>query len=561
MKLPKKTISVFVFASLLTISCEDNFLDRQIDSSLTKDRVFVSYDYTSQFLVGTYAWLPQGFNRIDDAMLASASDDAEHTWEGSEIQQFNLGSWGAHSNPDNQWSHFYTGIRRVNLLLENIDQVDLTTYELNPLPDMQLEYQQRLADLERWKYEARFLRAYFYFELLKRYGPVPVITGTLRLNDDFRQFARNSIPECVDFIVAECDAAASNLNVYPGRAANDNNATGRATRGAALALKSRVLLYAASPLYQAPDDLSDSKPGSSETWQKAADAAKEVIDLGVYALEANYSNVFNNFRSKELIIAYRYGNTNTFERANYSVGYEQGKSGTTPSQNLVNAYEMANGKSIDDPDSGYDPQNPYAGRDSRMLKSIIVNNSQWNGRAVELWQGGRDGKGKDQASRTGYYLKKYVVENLDLFQNRTQAHTWALFRLAEIYLNYAEALNEYNPGDPDIAFYVNLVRQRSGMPALPDGLAQDEMRQRIHNERRVELAFEEHRFWDVRRWKTAPAVLGAPLTGMNITRQADQTFLYEESLVESRAFSPRMYWYPIPLGEIIKTDWTQNPAW
>lgn len=561
MKSSIKKLSISILALLLITGCNDDFLDTKIDSNLTKDRVFVSYDYTSQFLVGTYAWLPKGLNRIDDAMLASASDEAEHTWEGSEIQRFNLGSWGPHSNPDDLWSHFYTGIRRVNLFLENVDQVDLKTYELNPLPEMQLEYQQRVGDLARWKYEARVLRAYFYFELLKRHGPVPIITQTLDLDDDFRQFERNSIEECVDFIVSECDAAASELNTYPGRATNDNNAGGRVTKGAALALKSRVLLYAASPLYLAPDDLSDAKPSDPEKWTKAADAAKAVIDLGVYDLEANYSNAFNNFRSKELILAYRYGATNSFERANYSVGYEQARSGTTPSQNLVNAYEMTNGKAITDPDSGYDPQNPYQGRDPRLAQSIIVNNSQWNGRTVELWEGGRDGKGKDQASRTGYYLKKYVVENLDLSLNRTQVHTWALFRLAEIYLNYAEALNEYNPGDPDIAKYVNLVRNRAGMPDLPEGLTQEQMRERIRNERRVELAFEEHRYWDVRRWKVAPEVLGAPLTGMSIQRKDDQAFQYEEILVESRVFSPKMYWYPVPLSEIIKTNWPQNPQW
>jgi flagellar basal body rod protein FlgC len=545
------------------VGCNEDFLDTKIDSNLTKDRVFVSYDYTSQFVVGTYAWLPQGLNRIDDAMLASASDESEQTWEGSDIQRFNLGSWGVHSNPDDLWRHFYTGIRRVNLLLENIDQVDLETYELNPLPEMQIEYQQRVADLERWKYEMRVLRAYFYFELLKRYGGVPIITKTLTLEDDFESIPRNTIEEVVDFIVSECDEAASKLNTYPGRAANDANALGRMTKGAALAVKSRTLLYAASPLFLAPEDLSDAKPGNAEKWQLAAEAAKAVIDLGtgVYDLEANYSNVFNNHRSKELIIAYRYGATNTFERANYSVGYEQGRSGTTPSQNLVNAYEMTNGKSIDDPDSGYDPQNPYANRDSRLSRTVIVNNSQWNGRTVELWEGGRDGKGKDQASKTGYYLKKYVVENLDLSQNRTQVHTWSLIRLAEIFLNYAEALNEYDPGNPDIAEYVNRVRQRSGMPALPDGLSQDEMRQRIRNERRVELAFEEHRYWDVRRWKIAPEVLGAPLMGMNIKLNEDQTFSYEEALVEERVFTPRMYWYPIPLSEIIKTSWSQNPQW
>ncbi|MDX9881384.1 MAG: RagB/SusD family nutrient uptake outer membrane protein [Prolixibacteraceae bacterium] len=564
-------ITALLFATFLS-SCNDDFLDRQIDSRLSKDRVFKSYDYVSQFLVGTYAWLPEGFMRIgtvtslssdpvtENAMLASASDEAEHTWEGAAIQKFNNGSWSPYSNPEDQWDFFYTGIRRVNLFLENIDQVNLDDYRLNPLPNQQTEYQNRKTDLKRWKYEARFLRAYFYFELVKRYGGVPVIRETLSLDDDLSLVKRNTIEECISFIVEECDSAAAGLNIFPGRISTDNQASGRATKGAALALKSRVLLYAASPLFLDPLATDSSKPTNQGKWQKAAAAAKAVIDLGAYSLET-YAKAFNNIGSKELILPRRYGSANDIEQANYPIGYEKGKSGTTPSQNLVDSYEMANGKPIHDPESGYDPQNPYGNRDPRLLQTIIVNNSTWNKRPVELWNGGRDGKGKDQASKTGYYLKKYVVENVDLLQDKTAVHTWVLFRLAEIYLNYAEALNEYDPGNPDIAKYVNLVRKRVGMPDLSGGLSQAEMREKIQNERRVELAFEDHRFWDVRRWKIAPETLGAPIMGMDITKLDAEHFQYQKVQVENRVFMPKMYWYPIPQNELIKTDWNQNPGW
>ena len=561
MKYKVKSTIILLIASIFFVGCNDGYLDRRIDSRLSKEQVFSSYDYVTQFVVGTYSWLPNGFDRIDGAMLASASDEAEHTWDGSEIQKFNYGSWTPYSNPDDQWNRLFSGIRRVNLLLENIDNVNLDSYKLNPLPDIQAEYNRRVADLKRWKYEMRFLRAYFYFELVKRYGAVPIIEKTLSIEDDFSNITRNSIPECIDFIVAECDSVATILNVYPGREPNDPNASGRITKGAAMALKSRTLLIAASPLFLEPDNLTDQKPSDPIKWKKAADAAKDVIELGVYSLSPTYSGIFNNYGSPELILAYRHGNSNRFERANYPIGYEQGQSGTTPTQNLVNAYEMLNGKSINDPGSGYDPQNPYQNRDPRLLQTVIVNNSQWNGRKVELWTGGRDGKGKDQASKTGYYLKKYVIENLDLLQNRTAAHTWALFRLAEIYLNYAEALNEYDPTNPDIAKYVNLVRNRAGMPNLPDGLTQEQMRERIIHERRVEFAFEEHRFWDVRRWKIAASVLGSPITGMEITRIDDNHFQFQEVPVENRVFMNKMYWYPIPQNELIKTDWDQNPDW
>lgn len=552
-------------ASLALTSCEDDFLDRQLGTELSEERIFTSYDLTRDFLNGAYATLPQGFNRIDGAMLATATDDAEHTWEGSAVQRFNNGSWTPYSNPDDLWNTFYSGIRKTNQFLEKSGQVDLESYRINP--QQQEEYQNRLQDLKRWRYEARYLRAYFYFELVKRYGGVPLITSTLTLADDLTNIPRQPLTACIQFIATECDSAASGLSITPGRGSNDANASGRATKGAALALKSRVLLYAASDLYHHPV-LPGSNPAlialtnqdQAVAWREAATAAKAVIDLNAYQLGSDYSGLFNTYNNPEIIMTHRYGASNDFERANYPIGYEGGQSGTTPTQNLVDAYETKDGKLITDPSSGYDAQNPYANRDPRLLQTVLVNNAAWNGRPVEAWVGGRDGKGKERATKTGYYLKKYVAENLDLLQNRTATHTWILFRLAEIYLNYAEALNEYDPGNADIAKYVNLVRTRAGMTDLPGGLSQAEMRNRIRNERRVELAFEEHRFWDVRRWKEG-SQFSLPARGLNITRNPDNTFRYEPIIVENRVFETKMYWYPIPENERIKTGWVQNPGW
>jgi hypothetical protein len=560
MKYTYKSTLVLAGLLLTLYSCKKDYLDRQIGTLLSEDEVFVSYSYSERFLNDTYAWLPGGFDRIDGAMADAGTDDAEHTREGSTIQRFNNGSWNAFSNPDDQWNFFYAGIRKTNIFLRGVDSVNLDAFRLDPAG--QTEYQNRLGDIKRWKAEAAFLRAYFYFELVKRYGSVPLITRVLSLNEDLTKIQRNSLDECVQFIVTECDKAAADLNIFPGRIANDANASGKATKGAALALKSRMLLYAASPLYLAPDDLSNAKPSDNNKWRAAAQAAKALIDLGpnTYTLVTSYTSLYNSIANTELILARRYTASNGFERASYPVGYEQGQSGTTPSQNLVDAYEMKDGTAFDWSNPAHAAA-PYTNRDDRLGQTILLNNTTWKGRAVEAWTGGRDGRGVDRATKTGYYLKKHVAEDVNLVTNTTKVHAWPLFRLAEIYLNYAEALNEADPTNTDILLYLNKVRTRSKQPALLAGLSQDAMRKKIQQERRIELAFEEHRAWDVRRWKEGVTFLNVPLRGVEITRAANGSFQYEPIIVESRTYEPKMNWFPIPQNELIKSGWKQNTGW
>lgn len=266
---------------------------------------------------------------------------------------------------------------------------------------------------------------------------------------------------------------------------------------------------------------------------------------------------------------------NSFESASFPVGFDLGKSGTTPSQNLVDAYEMADGSKFDWSNPA-EAAFPYANRDPRLYMTVITNNSAFgtgtiaNGggtgaRKVEIWKGGRDGKGIALATKTGYYMKKYTDESLNLLSGRTSVHSWILFRLPEMYLNYAEALNEYDAGNPDIKKYADLVRSRNGvnMPPLPSGLSQNEMRERIRNERRVEFAFEGQRFWDVRRWMEGPRYFGVPLQGVDITKTGADTFTYNKMNVENRVFSPSMYLYPIPQSEVVVSNGVliQNPLW
>ncbi len=564
MKKYKYSLFAVIFF-IIAWGCNDDFLNQQIGTELKGDQAWVSYTYTQQFLGGIYSFLPGGFNDVDGAMLDAATDDAEETWESSDVQLFNNGSWGPYINPDDQWNRMFEGIRKANLFLENVHRVNLEKYRLDVQATAQTEYNFRLMEVERWKYEARFLRAFFYFELVKRYKEVPIITRTLTLDEDYSNIKRQPLDECIGFIVAELDTVGRHLNLFPGRTSTDNSALGRATKGAAYALKSRVLLYAASPLFLDPENVTATTIASDQQkWQIAAMAAKAVIDTcgATYQLVADYANFFNKNTSKDIIFQRQYPSVNDFEIANYPVGYAKGRSGTTPSQNLIDAYEMANGKPISDPSSGYDPQNPYASRDGRLAKTILLNNTAWNGRNVQSWVGGLDGVDQNHGTKTGYYLKKHVVPNVDIYNSKTAAHTWPLIRLAEVYLNYAEALNEYNPNHPDIIAYLNMVRTRAGMPNIIAGRSQDEMRRFIRNERRVELAFEGHRYWDVRRWKIAPESLGAPVYGVRITNEGNNKFSYQYVKVEDRVFVPKMYWYPIPQNELLKSpQWKQNPGW
>ena len=547
---------LFIAVLLILSSCGDYF-EYENQAFLKEKLVFSDYNYIKQVLTNAYTQLPVSFNGIDNGMLASASDEAEHAWDYSRIQLFNSGNWDAYNNPDDVWTKQYLAIRRANVFLNGTDTTSFREFQY--VDD--ITYNRYHAELKQFRAEAKFLIGFFYFELLKRYGGVPIVNRVLAIDEDLN-LPRNSVPEVVNFIVAQCDSA---IKVLP--LVYDANNSGRATKGTAYALKSRVLLYAASPLY-------NSGKYDVALCDQAAKAASEFLTgslKSTYALQTGYGSLFTrNWTSKEMIFERREANANYFEKANFPIGFDgSGVGATSPSQNLVDAYEMANGKAITDPSSGYNPADPYKNRDPRLAQTIILNNSTFSKRAIELWTGGLDGKGKEKASKTGYYLRKYQDDELDLLQNRTSRHTWYYFRLGEMYLNYAEAMNEaYGPLDSKYGLSavaaVNAIRARAGMPVLQpaDYASAEILREKIRNERRIELAFEDHRSWDVRRWKIAESTLGADLTGMDILKNADGTFKYTPYVVEKRVFAPKMYYYPIPNSEILKQkNLVQNSGW
>ena len=548
-----KAIISGILLTAVFVSCEKVF-DNRIDTDLREDQVYKNYGRVTNLAYNVYNYIPDGYNSIDGAYIAGATDDAEHTWDDSKIRLFNEGSWSEYVNPDNNWIRMYEGIRAANLFLEQSKKIDDFLVADTFTPTDKVTYEKRVADVGFLRAEVKFLRAFFHFELAKRYGGVPIVTKKLEL-DEGLNIPRSSFDETVQFIVSECDSIKD--KVLPFFKFFDNTKEGRVTIGTVLALKSRVLLYAASPLHNTAGDL--------QKWQMAAEAANEVIGMGLYALDGSYRDLFlppKSYAGPEVIWSKRYGESNFIEKANYPIGTDGGQSGTCPSQNLVNAYEKL---------EGWNSQNPYENRDPRLSATIVVNNSEWNGRTIELWKGGRDGitGGIDGASKTGYYLKKFLVDNLDLSQGQTARHSWILFRYAEVLLNYAEAVNEgYDFNSTPEGFSMtamealNMIRSRVSMPDV-DASTKEELRELIRQERRIELAFEGHRFWDVRRWKIADEKLNEPLLKMNITKVNDSTFNYTEEILEERFFSEKMYLYPIPQDELIKYEGKlgQNPGW
>lgn len=552
-------VSMAVGSAFTLCSCND-FLDREEDSFIDKTATFDSYNRTKQYLTYAYSLLPEGLNRFSGgASLGAATDDACFAIESSNIQQFNNGSWNALSNPDNVWDRYFAGIAKCCTLLENSNHINLDISRLDPAK--RVEYENNLKDIRMWRAEAHFLRAYFNFELLKRYGPIPIIKSTLDINKDYSDTPRPTMKEVVEFIANDCDMAADSLELTPWR--NMNDAFGRATKGAALALKSRLLLYAASPLYVDFGDIDEAnKPSDATLWKAAADAAKAVIDLNQYELAPAYDDLFkNDFQNKEYIFVRRYPSNSDFEKSNFPVSYG-GKGGTNPSQNLIDDYEMLDGTAFDWSDP-VKAAHPFENRDERLLATVLMNGVLFKGKRIATYPGGADAMPNPNATKTGYYLRKFLNENVNIQTGGgSDGHVVPLFRLAEIYLNYAEALNEYDPTNPDIAVYLNKIRERVSLPDVPSGLTQEQMRTLIHHERRVELAFEEHRFWDVRRWKVASSTLGAPVKGVKITQDDAGNFTYSPVQVEQRVFQPKMYWYPIPQSEVLKLHhWEQNKGW
>lgn len=585
------TIMAVVTSVTMLTSCEgslSDYLDKEPSNELTGKQVFSDWATMEQFHWDTYNFLRNGECRINGAWMDATTDLAETSYAtaGSRTT-FNIGNYygtGASDELTGSWEHFYRAIRKCNMMLTNLNTVP------QPTDISQEDYEKKLKYYEG---ENRFLRAFFYWELFLRYGPVPVVTEVLDPDGDLLSgyTTRPTVKEyVVDFIIPELKAAEE--LVMPKAESMEAGNQGRVNKPVCRALLSRVYLYMAS------DRFADE---SGITWQEAADMAKSFIDdySGDYSLYVDGGSSVSNYTNAILLNAHTENNPEViFYRSDVSQGWnsygyyldapvgEGGSGGNCPSQNLVDMYDMANGQSpfaaYDETGapvyganplhpavneaSGYSDKNPIGNRDPRLMATVLFHGQTWNGRTLNMIYGEADNPvGNANATPTGYYMCKYMPEVI-LQNNHSGNHyrNWIYMRYAEILLNYAEALNEVQGPCDEVYDALQQIRDRVGITAKvknrTDLKSKETLRNFIRKERTVELAFEDHRAWDVRRWNVAEKALSRDIYGVDVKRERGAT-VYTRKVAQKRVFDERMYLYPIPEGEVWKANIENNPGW
>lgn len=556
-------------------SCVDlNFSEVETND---KDWVYSMPSYVSGLVSNVYAHVRYDLGQYDGAMKASATDESDYAISISDIHKFYNGGWSP-INPFAQiWQNNYSGIAQANNFLEELDKiyVSLEEYRYNvtvsPYEDLKRQF-------ELYQYQVRFLRAYFYFELVRTYGDVPLVTKVLT-NAEANVLTRTPAKEVFKFILEECDAIADKLPItYLDEPNQDINRINRIT---VLALKARTLLYQASPLFNSTDD--------KTLWLAAAKANKAVIDfahvsgveMGKYADLSGESSYANHemiwIRGTGTPEAWR---MNSVELFNFPIGVENGQSGNCPTQTLVDAYEYKSGtnkdKTFGEVWSGnsinLSVDNPYNNLDPRFFMTVVKNGDMWpayTGKAIETFEGGANASPIYGATKTGYYLRKLCDPNANISTTNPspKRHNFILYRLSEFYLNYAEAIYHVTGSAEDKGDFgltaneaINVVRSRSDvdMPEFEGNNPQ--FLNRYMRERMVELAFEDHRFWDVRRWKKGNELFSTIKTA-NLTKSSDGKFTLTRGQ-QNRGWDDKYYLFPIPFTEIQKNkNLAQNPGW
>lgn len=541
---------------LLLSSCGD-FLDYNENSDYDQNKLFNTTWSNTDFVTGIYAYLPGGMSDVDGALRSAGCDEAEYVWSTSTIHRFHDGSWSAIRTVDDKWASYYKAIRACNDYLEHGTGKDWKDFEFKK------DYAKMMRKYRNLEWEVKALRAYYYFELVKRYNKIPLITKVLTDKEANAQVPAD-YQTIIDFIVKECDEVTEDGRLPAIYNADYDNETGRVSKIFALALKARALLYAASPLNN-PD--AGTNP---EKWIKAAKAAKVIIDAaGKWNLSlGSFDKLLgaDSYKESEIILTKRVGDTNELERLNFPIGLEGGKSGNCPTQNLVDAYDMKAGQEMN-------PSDPYANRDPRLAYTVLCHGGKTAyGKQADILPNGLNGLPQDGATKTGYYLSKFVNISISLTANNTTSakHSIPLFRYAEVLLIYAEAMNEaYGPEALTEELTIsaldamNRVRARTGLGIAAlikeDVPTKEAFRQALRKERMAELAFEDHRFWDIRRWK-----IGAETTTIKRVSisKANEGLSFEYSTTSDRTWDDKMYFYPIPQSEIYKnSNLVQNPGW
>lgn len=536
--------------------CQD-ILDTRFDTSRTQGSLLSDRNTLFSFANQFYVNLPNGFTAIDNNLFATATDEAQQSSNSFNAKVFNDGILSAYNNPlSGLYKKYYDGIRAANFFLDySVDYRHFLAMNRDTIADS-TKYKQDIQNIKWYRAEAHIARAFYYSLLAKLYSNVPIINYSYQNSNAIAP--QEPFDSVLNYIVSEIDTYKGDLQVN-WKTSQFATQDGRFSLGSALALKADILLFGASPLHN-PDNL-------PQKWQRAADAANALLTTqGLnLSLAPNYGTYFtgsNPLTSAETIFAVRSTASNNLEKQNYPIATPGGNTGICPTQNLVSSYEY-----IGPPD----PTNPYANRDPRLAASIVTNGSTWNSRTIDESPSGSDDMSKTQASITGYYLKKFLTDNLNLVQGGTAQHQWIIYRYAEILLDYAEALNELYGPDFAPAGYsltarqaLKMVRDRAST-LLPTVTATSipDFRNAIKHERLVEFAFEDKRYWDLLRWKDAENVLNQPVQGVTVVKNGT-TYVYSVVNVAQRKFiAPTNYYFPFTYNDIVisKGSLVQNPGY
>ena len=567
-------------AVVLAAGC--NFLDFDESSSdYTREDMYKTYSNIQKMLTNIYGYMPnKDIADVSSALRDCGSDDAEYADLDASVQRFTNGNWSALQTVDSKWD-LYNAIRCANEFLESMKTVDISMYRYDT------KYFSWMEHLRVYPYEARILRAYYFFELARRYGDIPMPVDVMLTAEEANEIAKTSFNDVIDFIVSECDAslnATYNDTTYNSAGEMQvathpvlpvtyvgmlDDEIGRVTRGFAMAVKTKALLYAASPLHNAS--------GDTEKWRKAAQAAKDMIDATEsddkerklpYKLDK--AEKANNYLSSEVIMAILRSESSSFEKYNFPVRFTEGQrtsiAGNYPTQNLVDAFQTLKGNDITLTangwkcnEEGFDLTKPYEGRDPRFARAILANGMAFKKSTIETFVGGKDYSAtrSDLGTPTGYYLRKYIQEETSFTPEASSSykHQWIVYRYAEVLLTYAEAVNEYfkDPTKTDETFTMsaqtalNLIRANAGMPDV-DVTDYAAFQEAVRREWRVEFAFEDHRFWDVRRWNIGQATQGQ-VDGVEIVKNGS-SYTYSRKTVRTRTWAARQNLYPIPQSEL-----------
>lgn len=584
----KILLGTFACAALL-VSCSDQ-MDYREDTGgkYDKDAMEQAFSYVSNLVTNVYTYLDYDYGNYGGAMAASATDESDYSVPGTSIETFFNGSWSATNAQSSVWTDSYKAISDANNYLTDFSEgLKFPEHELDD------EYKDQMEQyVNYFPYEIRFLRAYYYFNLVRQYGAVPLITEKID-KSQVNSLERTPAKDVFEFIDKECSEIAGHLPLQWSQASSAAAASEqlRASRLAVLALRARAALYHASPLFNPEND--------QNLWREAAIKNKAVIDA---CLEegfklADYSATWGKGNAaiapgNEMIMVRPIGTQNKtvrLEQRNFPVGINgAGAGGNCPTQTLVEAYETKNGELVDWSDEAAATAR-LSQLDPRFAKTIAVNGElKWpfyNTTPLETYYNGVNGQPTLGGTTTGYYLKKLMGTTVDLRTNKNvgERHCWVIFRLGEFYLNYAEAVYKmtgsatavptgsefasgYNVSALDA---LNVTRTRGGVSALTEAQASERGFWNCYErERMVELCFEGHRFWDVRRWKEGDKFSGKNIYVMNITKNDDGSFSYKRTNLESERgdWQDKMYLFPIPSSEMLihekyGTPWQQNDGW